>query len=158
MYVESCILNIVSLPNTRNILFTRAAIENVLLIKSIEKYLRKNPCLATLQASCLQFNWKFNSFIGIFKGSWSHMQYSCWRTLLASCFFIWRQAGGFFSMAKLYDKIGTIKRKWRNKVILSNIIPTDRISWYFFRRCTYRLFRPQHVIDELSTREKIFMV
>ena len=52
-----------------------------------------------------------NSFIGIFRSFWSHSENSCWRTPLASCFFIWRQAGGFFSMAKLYDKIGAIKRK-----------------------------------------------
>ena len=48
LYVGSCILIIVSLPNTRNIRFTGAAIENVLLIKNIEKYLWKNILLATL--------------------------------------------------------------------------------------------------------------
>ena len=48
LYVRSCILIIVSLPNTRNIRFTGAAIENVLLIKNIEKYLWKNILLATL--------------------------------------------------------------------------------------------------------------
>ena len=37
LYVGSCILIIVS--NTHNIRFTEAAIENVLLIKNIEKYL-----------------------------------------------------------------------------------------------------------------------
>ena len=48
LYLGSCILIIVSLPNTHNIRFTGAAIENVLLIKNIEKYLWKNILLATL--------------------------------------------------------------------------------------------------------------